>query len=173
MRKIARFEKIGREQWRKDADIWRSLGYTDDEIDRMYDQIKLPSRATAGSAGYDFISPGNFLLDRNETVVIPTGIRILIDPGWFLGVFPRSSIGFKYGVCFANTIPVVDSDYYGAKNEGHILLKFVNRSTEGKRFVVHTGDRFAQGIFLPYGVTTDDNATAERTGGIGSTGESS
>lgn len=170
---IAEFSKISRGQWQNDAELWHRLGYTDDEIDQMYDQIELPRRATAGSAGYDFKAPCGFTLEPGEALTIPTGIRVYIEPGWFLGVFPRSSLGFKYGCCFANTIPVVDSDYYKAKNEGHILLRLVNRSDSrympGKRMTIRAGDGFAQGVFLQYGVVFNDQATAERVGGIGST----
>ena len=108
---------------------------------------------------------------------IPTGIRCSIEEGWVLMMFPRSGHGFKYGVHMANTIPVIDSDYYYADNEGHIFIKLVNDSilTEhdfkksDNHFSVTTGQAFCQGVFLPYGITIDDSTSGVRIGGLGST----
>ena len=64
---------------------------------------------------------------------------------------------------------VIDSDYFGAANEGHIQIKIVNANEEGKTLTVRSGEAFAQGVFLPYGITMDDDAADVRTGGFGST----
>ena len=69
-----------------------------------------------------------------------------------------------------NTVGIIDSDYYGSDNEGHIFIKITNDSNEGKTLSLKKGDGFAQGVFLPYGVTSDDEAAALRNGGFGSTG---
>ena len=131
-----------------------------------YENIILPRRATAGSAGYDFIAPYDFVLESGEEIVIDTGIRAKIAEGWVLVILPRSGSGFKYGVRLANTAGVIDSDYFNADNEGHIKIKLVGGN---KTYTVKAGDAFAQGLFLPYGITEDDECTEERHGGFGST----
>ena len=134
----------------------------------IYDDIALPCRATTGSAGYDFISPFGFSLFPGEEIKIPTGIRVEIANGWWLACVPRSSLGFKYRVGLANTIAVIDADYFNSKNEGHIFIKLVNNGKD----VLHVvkGDRIAQGIFVPFGITYSDSTEGVRDGGIGSTG---
>jgi len=84
-------------------------------------------------------------------------------------LYPRSGLGFKYRLQLNNTVGVIDSDYFGAKNEGHIMLKLTNDSNEGKTLTVRAGDAVAQGVFTPFGITVDDSATAQREGGFGST----
>lgn len=139
-----------------------------DELVSLYEQIELPTRTTSGSAGYDIHSPFSFTLKPGETIKIPSGIRVRIEDGWWLGCLPRSSIGFKYRVSLDNTMGVIDSDYYYAENEGHIFIKLTNHGD--KPLSVAAGDRLVQAIFLPYGITYSDNAKAARSGGIGSTG---
>ncbi len=68
-----------------------------------------------------------------------------------------------------NTVGIIDSDYYGAKNEGHIMIRITNESNNGKVISLSSGDAFVQGIFLPYGITYSDDADGVRTGGFGST----
>lgn len=135
----------------------------------VYDNIILPERATAGSAGYDIHTPFAFDMKPGESMTVLTGIRALIDPGCFLMIVPRSGLGFKYGIGLANTVGIVDSDYSDSDNEGHIYIKLVNRGDKTVSF--NDGDRIAQGIFLPYAITDDDKAVASRNGGFGSTGE--
>ena len=134
-----------------------------------YEELKLPRRGTSGSAGYDFYSPLDFTLAPGEFIKIPTGIRARIDEGWVLTLYPRSGQGFKYRLQLYNSVGVIDSDYFGAENEGHIQIKIVNANEEGKELTVRRGEAFAQGIFLPFGVTVDDDAAELRTGGFGST----
>ena len=81
-------------------------------------EIALPKRATAGSAGYDFVSPVEVTVEPGETALIPTGIRAEMDPGWVLLLFPRSSLGFKYSLRLANTVGVIDSDSINDKVVG-------------------------------------------------------
>ncbi len=158
MKVNAKFEKVSFDEFSKEIN--------DKEI---YNTIKLPKRATSGSAGYDFYSPIDFILNPGENVKIPTGIRVKIEDGWFLGVFPRSGLGFKFRLQLDNTVGIIDSDYYNALNEGHIFIKITNDSKENKQIVIKKGDAFAQGIFIPYGVTIDDESSEKRIGGIGST----
>ena len=135
-----------------------------------YIDLKLPERSTKGSAGYDFVTPVDIYLRPGETALIPTGVRALIDDGWFLGLFPRSGLGFKYRMQLDNTAGVIDGDFYFTESEGHIMAKITNDSRDGKDMKLTAGDRFMQGIFLPFGVTYTDEAEGERTGGFGSTG---
>lgn len=134
-----------------------------------YDELRLPRRATKGSAGYDFFSPVDFTLSPGEFIRIPTGVRVQIDAGWVLMLYPRSGQGFKYRLQLYNSVGIIDSDYFDADNEGHIQIKIVNANEEGKTLVVRKGEAFAQGVFLPFGITMDDDAEEIRTGGFGST----
>lgn len=176
MNRIAQFEKVSFEQFKKDwIDTFPSRFYEYDEdvldklIGNIYNSIKLPKRATSGSAGYDFFCPYGFMIQPNNTMKIPTGIRCKMESGWVLKAYPRSGHGFKYGAHLANTVGIIDEDYYNADNEGHIFIKLVNDSVLAKNVEIKTGDAFCQGIFLPYGITYDDNANEKRTGGFGST----
>ena len=160
MYKIAKFMKVSSERFAKDWDFAGENPYAD---------IQLPKRGTAGSAGYDFYSPLDFSLAPGEFIKIPTGIRAKMEDGWVLMLYPRSGQGFKYRLQLYNTVGVIDADYFGAANEGHIQIKIVNSNEEGKVLNVKKGEAFAQGIFLPFGVTEDDDACGIRTGGFGST----
>ena len=131
--------------------------------------IPLPARATAGSAGYDFICPADITLQPGEAVTIPTGIRCEMKPGWVLMVFPRSGLGFKHQVRLANTVGVIDSDYFHAANEGHIMVRIVNGGDHAVS--IAKGERFCQGVFLPHGLAEEDEVLADREGGFGSTGK--
>ena len=134
-----------------------------------YEHVQLPKRATSGSAGYDFFAPVGFELPAGANITIPTGIRALIEDGWVLTLYPRSSLGFKYRFQLDNSVGVIDSDYARSDNEGHIFLRMTNDNREGKGLRIPAGSAFAQGIFLPYGITVDDEETAVRNGGFGST----
>ncbi len=155
MKKIAQFFKVSQSEFLK-------VGNIED-----YEKILLPKRATAGSAGYDFFAPKEYSVESGETVKIPTGIRVKIDNGWVLKIYPRSSLGFKYRLQLDNTVGIIDSDYYFADNEGHIFIKMTNCGE--KPLVIEKGKAFAQGVFVEYGITVDDDATDTRTGGFGST----
>ena len=158
---VARFMHVSPQRFRAD---WQEA-FPDAAIPKL---PPLPRRATVGSAGYDFLSPQAFSLAPGESLRIPTGVRARIDDGWVLMLFPRSGLGFKYRLQLNNTVGIVDADYFGARNEGHIFIKLFNA---GDRTVcVEAGEAFAQGIFLPFGLTDDDDARGERTGGFGSTG---
>lgn len=164
---VAKFEKVPYVQFKEDV---LNLNITQDQnrIEKEYDAIKLPKRSTAGSAGYDFVLPHAVTLRPDRGIVVPTGIRARIMSGWMLKLYPRSGTGFKYGVEFYNTTPIIDSDYYFAKNTGHIMLKLTVK--EG----IHTfeaGERICQGIFEQFGLAIGDDATDIRTGGLGSTGK--
>lgn len=74
-----------------------------------YNALKLPVRSTSGSAGYDFTTPADIVLNPGETALIPTGIRALIDDGWVLMMYPRSGLGFKYRMQLDNSVGVIDA----------------------------------------------------------------
>ena len=120
-----------------------------------------------GSAGYDFFAVDDFVLNPGETITIPTGVRVKIDEGWVLKIYPRSSLGFKYRATLNNTVGIIDSDYYYSDNEGHIFVRMTNLGD--KVMEVKQGQGFAQGIFVEYGITYDDDVTTSRNGGFGST----
>lgn len=135
-----------------------------------WDEIKLPQRATKGSAGYDFFATAGFVLSPGETIKLPTGIKCMLDDYRFLMIVPRSSLGFKYRMQLDNSVGIVDADYYNnPSNEGHIYIKVTNDGKEGKVINLNAGDAFAQGIILNYDVTIDNEVTTVRTGGFGST----
>lgn len=168
MRRIARFEKVSLAQFEKD---FRDT-FPDGEKERIgniYEAIRLPRRATVGSAGYDYFSPIAFTLKPGETIKIPTGIRAYMEEGWVLCNFPRSGQGFKYRLQLNNTVGIIDSDYYDSDNEGHIMAKLTNDSNEERVLSVNAGEGFMQGIFLPFGITWEDSADGARNGGFGST----
>ena len=158
---IAAFERVSQARYDLDLASWESP--------MPLQEIPLPRRATGGSAGYDFFCPVEAVLHPGESLTVPTGIRCRIEPGWVLLIMPRSSMGFKYEVRLSNTVGVIDSDYYGAVNEGHILIRLHNGGK--KDFPLHRGDRLGQGLFLPYGLAEEDEVLARRTGGLGSTGK--
>ena len=168
MKRIAKFEKVSLEQIRQG---WTDTYGPADEgvIEEIYRDIRLPKRATSGSAGYDFFAPARFVLEPGETVKIPTGIRVWMEPEWVLKCYPRSGLGFKYRLQLNNTVGIIDSDYYYSDNEGQIFAKLTNDSNEGKTVDVKPGEGFMQGIFVEYGITLDDDVTDVRNGGFGST----
>ena len=168
MKRIARFEKVSFEQF---LEGWgETLNITDrNRIREIYDGIRLPRRATAGSAGYDFFAPADITLRPGETIKIPTGVRVWMEPEWVLKCYPRSGLGFKYRLQLNNTVGIIDSDYYYSDNEGHIFSKLTNDRNEEKTVELKTGEGFMQGIFVEYGITLDDDATEIRNGGFGST----
>lgn len=166
--RVAKFHKVSYEQFRVD---WLDAYPDEDEIvvREIYDHIKLPKRATSGSAGYDFFLPVSITLNPDETLLIPTGIRSEIKNGWVLAIFPRSGLGFKHRIQLDNTVGIIDSDYFYADNEGHIKIKITNDTKNFSVANVDEGKGFAQGIFLPFGITDDDSSDGLRTGGFGST----
>ena len=165
MRKgIAKFEKVSFEQFKSSFD-----NLDEATLKQMYDDIKLPKRATKGSAGYDFYAPFDITLAPGETIKIPTGIRAWMEEEYVLKLYPRSGLGFKYRLQLNNTVGIIDSDYYYSDNEGHIFAKITNDSNENKTVSIAKQTGFMQGIFVEYGITVDDDATEIRNGGFGST----
>ncbi|MBE6647981.1 MAG: dUTP diphosphatase [Ruminococcaceae bacterium] len=154
MERIAIFEKVTENRFLNDGG-------------KNYNNIVLPKRATAGSAGYDFFASSDIEIKAHSDLIVPTGIRAKIDSGWVLCIFPRSGLGFKYGLSLKNTVGVIDADYYFSDNEGHIMIKLTNNSESD--IFISQGKAFSQGIFLQFGITENDSATERRSGGFGST----
>ena len=135
-----------------------------------YEYVNLPQRKTKQSAGYDIESAIDDVITPGETKLIPTGIKAYMDENEWLGIYIRSSIAVKYGIILANSVAVIDSDYYNnPDNEGHLMLPI--RNVSRMPYTVKKGDRIAQGIFHQYYKIYDDSADDDRIGGIGSTGK--
>lgn len=151
------FEKISKEQWLSDGGN-----------EGTYSEIILPKRATQYSAGYDIFSPIDFSLSPNEEIKIPTGFKVYMLRDEFFEIVPRSGLGFKYYTRLANTVGVVDSDFFNNKsNEGHCFVKLRN---EGDKILdINIGDAIAQGIFQKYLIADNDESDRVRSGGFGST----
>lgn len=179
---VGKFEKVSLEQFVKDMKDGACLIEEEKEFNELYEALLeslyeevlvLPKRSSVDSAGHDFVLTRDIVLAPGESVHICTGIRAKIKKGWVLLLAPRSGLGSNFRLQLNNTIGVIDGDYYYTDNEGHILATITNDSNEGKILELKAGDRFIQGIFVPYGVTEDDNVTAIRKGGYGSSGLSS
>lgn len=170
---MIKFEKVSYEQFEKDAMVCNPL-LNVDYIKECYNNIKLPKRATAGSAGYDFFTPFSLMVKKGsgsestDYVVVPTGIRWVTDrDDVVLMIYPRSGLGFKHNMTLANTTGVIDASYAGSSNEGHIMVKF---SAHLKDIDLEEGKAFIQGVILPYlTVTDEEEVTTVRDGGFGST----
>ena len=159
MEKVAEFFKVSEKEFLNSG-----------KSAEVLNDVLLPRRATKGSAGYDFFAPETFTLAPKETIKIATGVRVKIQNGWVLMIFPRSGLGFKYRLTLDNTVGVIDSDYFNADNEGHIFIKMTNCGD--KTLTVEKNKAFAQGVFLPFGITENDAGERERVGGLGSTDKS-
>ena len=167
-KRIAQFHKVSFEQFAEGfQDTFGEM--KEGELKEIYQSIKLPKRATAGSAGYDFYTPIPIVLAPGKTVKIPTGIRVEMQENWVLKCYPRSGLGFKYRLQLNNTVGIIDSDYFFSDNEGHIFIKLTNDTKEDKTVELSEGAGFAQGIFFPFGITEDDDCSEQRNGGFGST----
>lgn len=167
MVRIAKFEKVSFEQFEKD---WLKCFPGTQDVRAVYDSIKLPKRATTGSAGYDFYTPADVTFEKGASTLVPTGIRCRIDEGWVLSIYPRSGLGFKHRCQLDNTVGIIDSDYYNSSNEGHIMIKIsCDAHDDGHIAEVAAGDGFSQGIFTQFGITVDDDTDGIRDGGFGST----
>ena len=170
MQKVAQFLKVSRQNFLQ-AMKEDFPEYTEEDMMDIYESIELPARATKGSAGYDFHAPFAFSLPPGGSIKIPTGIRVKINDGWVLKLYPRSGLGIRYRMQLDNTVGIIDGDYFYADNEGHIMARITNDSKEGKTLSLEMGVGFMQGIFLEYGITQDDDSEGVRNGGFGSTGQ--
>ena len=133
-----------------------------------YPNAVIPYRSTAGSAGYDFECVENTIIHPYSIALIPTGIKAQIDNGYYLQLALRSSTPKKKGLMLANSIGIIDADYYNnPDNEGHIMFQVYNFTNSD--VTISVGERIGQGVFLKYYTTNNDTATGDRLGGFGST----
>lgn len=151
----------------------------------LNENVKLPTRKTRYSAGYDIYNNGDTIkiyplhYDIENAIyagytgisdVYGTKIKVRMQPDEVLKIYPRSSLGFKFHTVLVNGTGILDSDYYNNEsNEGEIFVKFFNFGEE--IVTINHGDAFAQGIFQKYLTTDSDDLYKKsiRIGGIGST----
>ena len=163
---MLKFEKISRGQWERDLNalLIPFMAYS-------YDNVKIPTRATRNASGHDFVTPFAFNLSPGESITIPTGIRMVTDQQVWLLAMPRIGLGCKYRLQLNNSVGNADGDYWESDKEGHIFAKITHDGKEGKKLELSAGDRFMQGVILPYFKTDDDDVQTPRNGGHGSTGK--
>ena len=134
--------------------------------------INLPKRSTKYAAGYDVEAAEDTVIPAFKPGVkptlVPTGLKAYMQDDEMLCLYNRSSNPKKKGLVLANSVGIVDKDYYGnPDNDGHIMYAFWNFKDEDIK--VEKGERIGQAIFQKYLVVDDDVAGGERTGGFGST----
>ena len=136
--------------------------------------INLPERKTKYSAGYDIEAAEDtvvpsFKKGMNPTL-IKTGIKAYMQDDEVLFLYNRSSNPKKKGLILANSVGVIDKDYYGnPDNDGHIMFAFYNIKDED--ITIKKGEAIGQAVFQKYLITDDDSAEGKRLGGFGSTNE--
>ena len=165
------FEKVKFEAFERDMMQYRPINFMGGEAKEAYNKIKLPERKTKYSAGYDICSPIDISIPSGQRRVIPTGIKVVFEEDemetWHLQMFVRSSVGIKDGVVLTNGTGVIDSDYQFGNNDGDMMLALLNTSEKLVKY--KAGDRICQAVFMIHGITSNDKASGDRTGGIGST----
>ena len=131
-------------------------------------EIKLPQRATKHSAGYDFYSPIDITITPKTMQMIWTDVKAQFEEDEVLLLCVTSGMG-KHGIMLANTIGVIDCDYYSnISNDGNLGFRLYNFSDQ--EYVIKAGDKIGQGIFTKFlTVTNEKEITNERVGGYGST----
>ena len=135
-------------------------------------KINLPKRSTAHSAGYDIEAASDVVISTfkkgENPVLVPTGLKAYMEDDEVLLLYNRSSNPKKKGLILANSVGVVDKDYYGnSDNDGHIMFAFFNIKSEEVK--IKKGDVIGQAVFQKFLITDDDNADGIRVGGFGST----
>ena len=138
-----------------------------DEFRKNDGNITLPTRATEHSAGYDFYSPVDVVINPNESVMIWSDVKAHMYYDNALLIIPRSSMG-KHPIMIANTVGLIDNDYYSNEsNDGNIGFRLLNIGATP--YEIKRGDRIGQGVFIKYGTIKNDETNSTRTGGFGST----
>lgn len=160
-----KFEKVSFQQYLLDNPLKQP-----ETAFQEWENLKLPARATKGSAGYDFFLPYNICLEDGQQAEIYTGIRCSMPENVFLLCVPKSGIGSRYRLQFNSTLGIVDSDFFNSDNEGHIKAVILNDNRTGKVLELPQGKAFFQGIFVNYLTVVDDCTNGIRNGGYGSTG---
>lgn len=167
-----RFEKVKYEAFEHDMMQYRPISFMGGEVEDAYNNIVMPVRKTKYSAGYDICTPIAITIPSGQRRVIPTGIKAVFNEdemsSWHLQMYVRSSVGIKDGIVLTNGTGVVDPDYAFSDNDGDMMLALLNTSDKIVKY--NAGDRICQAIFAIHGLTSDDKASGDRTGGVGSTG---
>ncbi len=133
-------------------------------------KINYPIRKTKHAAGYDFEAAEDVLIPalNKEPILIPTGIKAYMEDDEVLYLYNRSSNPKKKGLILANSVGVIDKDYYNnPDNDGHIMFAFYN--VKENDILIKKGEAIGQGVFMKYLLADGDLATGIRTGGFGST----
>ncbi len=171
MKRIAEFYKVSFAQFEKDY-----IALTGDtktlhgDLKTMYDNIKLPSRATDGSAGYDFYLPYEISLKCGQRQLVATGIRFSCKKDWAMLLMSKSGLGSKHRLQLDTCVSLIDSDYFYSENEGHILAPLIYDIRDDKQtLTLPVGKGFVQGVFIRFGITKSDYTAGRRNGGFGST----
>lgn len=128
------------------------------------DESIRPVRSTRHSAGYDFIAPKSFTIGRGEKILFDTGVKVELEPGYVLLLFPRSSLGSN-GLVLTNTVGVIDADY---RDEIKAML---TNNNSYHSIHIDRGQKYMQGVIVRHYFAEEDEVTAERKGGVGSTGK--
>lgn len=193
MKSVGRFEKVSLNEYAK-ARKKMNPNISNSQIRKEYDDIKLPTRATAGSAGYDFSIPYDVKTSdiKNGVVSLPTGVCWISYPVtsncsgdsrlFELSLHMRSSTASKLGFNLVNGTGIIDADYYMANNEGNIIIKLMPNNVLGTPAraeasnsdvtVINAGEKIVQGIFTEVFIVDEDPSQfVARIGGFGSTGK--
>lgn len=137
-------------------------------VSRMETPVKLPTRGSIHSAGYDIYTYDTYEIEPKQSVLIRTGIKAYMLPDEYLDLRVRSSLGIKRQLMLATGASVIDADYYNnPDNEGEIMVVLYNYGDTTQ--TIEAGEHIVQGIFTKYFLVDNDNTTAVRTGGTGST----
>ena len=130
--------------------------------------VVLPKRATAHSAGYDFVAPYSFAIEPGKTKLIFTDVKAHMQDNEVLKIYIRSSLAVKKGIVLVNSVGIIDKDYFNnPDNDGNIGLCLWN--TSKTHFSIIQGERIVQGIFEQYMESSNCNGDEKRVGGFGST----
>lgn len=129
-----------------------------------------PAYETPGSAGMDVRAwlTEPVTLRPGERALIPTGLFMEIEPGYEVQLRARSGLAIRNGICLANGIGTIDSDY-----RGEVQVALINLGQEP--FTVHSGDRIAQMVIAAYlrgeiEPAEELSESGRGSGGFGSTG---
>ncbi|MEG1528250.1 MAG: deoxyuridine 5'-triphosphate nucleotidohydrolase [Clostridia bacterium] len=153
---VAKFSLVSRLQFSKDGG-------------KNYDNLIIPRRATTNSAGYDFFASCDIVLGKNQKVFVPSGIRVKLKSNYMLLLLPKSGLGAKFDLKLANTVGLIDADYFNADNQGHIIVALCNGEQE---LTIKQGQAFVQGVIVRYYKAQESNVKTKRKGGFGSTQKS-
>ncbi|EKF50936.1 Deoxyuridine 5'-triphosphate nucleotidohydrolase [Lactococcus garvieae DCC43] len=132
---------------------------------KLTDNATMPERATKGSAGYDISASETVTIQPGEIKLVSTGLAVQMAQDDVMLLIDRSSNPRKRGLILSNSVGVIDHDYFPNEFKG----MFTNITD--KPVTIEAGQRIMQAVFVKYGRVDDDNATGQRTGGFGSTGD--